>query len=141
MSARLETSAESIDRVHEKLKHDLNSLTIRQARELGRCFASPLRKQDAKTAQKVEHLLSILRDRILEAHHHNLNLNLYPRRSQPVVLLYWCCAQDKANCEQRIKEAWLTAGDSDEQTPIEACLQELEDAPKLTKQLIRRLRK
>ena len=60
MSARSETSAESIDRVHEKLKHDLNSMTIRQARELGRCFASPLRKQEAKTAQKVEHFLSIL---------------------------------------------------------------------------------
>ena len=107
MAARLETPAESIDRVHEKLKNDCKLLTRRQMQELGRCFPSScVRAKGITTELGIENVVSVLRDRVVEAHHENLNLNVYPRRSQPVVLLYWCCAQDKCNCEQRIKEAW-----------------------------------
>ena len=142
MAARLETPAESIDRVHEKLKNDCKFLMKRQMRELGRCFPSScVRAKGNTTEQGIGNLVSVLRDRVVEAHHENLNLNVYPKRSQPLVLLCWCCAQDKCNRGRRIKEAWLTAGDSDDQTPIEACLQELEEAPKLTRQLSRKLRK
>ena len=131
MSTSLETHEQAVSRVQSELSNDLKSLTRSQIRQLAECFPSCGQRKFMETLQ----------ERLAEAQSENLNLNQYAKQSQPVVLLYWCCARDKEHFDDKIKNTWLVTESGDEQPPIETCLQEIEDTPKLSKQLSRQLRK
>ena len=131
MSTSLETHEQAVSRVQSELSNDLKSLTRSQIRQLAECFPSCGQRKFMETLQ----------ERLAEAQSENLNLNQYAKQSQPVVLLYWCCARDKEHFDDKIKNTWLVTESGGEQPPIETCLQEIEDTPKLSKQLSRQLRK
>ena len=107
MSTSLETHEQAVNRVQSELNNDLKSLTRSQIWQLAECFPSCGRRNFTETLQK----------RIAEAQSENLNLNQYAKQSQPVVLLYWCCARDKEHFDDNIKNTWLVTESGDEQPP------------------------